>query len=143
MFSAEVSAADASLFMLTTSLAQDLYKRFVNPSSSDERVLLVARCTAVASGVMGVGLAWISEDVIETLKIPYTLITVSLLVPVVAGLYVPRTTSRGALASIAGGVVGMLAVQIATHGAGWGVVTPALAGLTSAIVIWLFSLLAL
>ena len=33
VFSAEVSAADAVLFMLTTSLSQDLYKRFVNPSA--------------------------------------------------------------------------------------------------------------
>ena len=30
VFSAELSAADAVLFMLTTSLSQDLYKRFVN-----------------------------------------------------------------------------------------------------------------
>jgi SSS family solute:Na+ symporter len=143
VFSAEVSAADASIFMLTTSLTQDLYKRFVNRSASDDRVLLVARWTTVASGALGVGLAWISEDVIQTLTIPYTLITVSLFVPVVAGLYVPRTSNRGALASIAAGVAGMLIVQVATRGAGWGVVSPALAGLTSAIVIWLFSLFAL
>ena len=141
VFSAEVSAADASLFMLTTSLAQDLYKRFVNRSANDDRVLLVARWTAVASGAMGVGLAWISEDVIETLKIPYALIAVSLLVPIVGGLYVPRTTSRGALASIAAGVGGMLTVQVATHGAGWGIVTPALAGLTAAIAAWIISLI--
>ena len=36
VFSAELSAADAVLFMLTTSLSQDLYKRFVNPGA-DER----------------------------------------------------------------------------------------------------------
>jgi solute:Na+ symporter, SSS family len=143
VFSAEVSAADASLFMLTTSLTQDLYKRFVNRSASDDRVLLVARWTTVASGALGIGLAWVSEDVIRTLTIPYTLITVSLFVPVVAGLYVPRTSNRGALASIAAGVAGMLTVQVATNGAGWGVVSPALAGLTSAIVIWLSSLFAL
>ncbi len=143
MFSAEVSAADASLFMLTTSLTQDLYKRFLNQSASDDRILLVARWTTVASGALGVGLAWISEDVIQTLTIPYTLITVSLFVPIVAGLYVPRTSNRGALASIAAGVAGMLIVQVATRGAGWGVASPALAGLTSAIAIWLFSLFAL
>ena len=31
VFSAEISAADAGLFMLTTSLSQDLYKRFLEP----------------------------------------------------------------------------------------------------------------
>src|SRR5207344_556682 len=53
VFSAEVSAADAVLFMLTTSLSQDLYKRFVAPAASDGRVLRVARLTAVAGGGAG------------------------------------------------------------------------------------------
>ena len=35
VFSAEVSAADAALFMLTTSLSQDLYKRFVRRTAND------------------------------------------------------------------------------------------------------------
>src|SRR5690606_17050900 len=33
VFSAELSSADAVLFSLTTSLAQDFYKRFVNPEA--------------------------------------------------------------------------------------------------------------
>ena len=49
VFSAEVSASDAVLFMLTTSLSQDLYKRFVNPAATDAGVLRVARLTAVAA----------------------------------------------------------------------------------------------
>jgi SSS family solute:Na+ symporter len=141
VFSAEVSAADASLFMLTTSLAQDLYKRFVNREAGDDRVLLVARWTTVASGAMGVGLAWISQDVSQTLTVPYSLLGVSLFVPIVAGLYVPRTSSRDALLSIAAGIAGMLAVLAATRGGGWGILTPALAGLTAAIAAWMISLL--
>ena len=35
VFSAELSAADAVLFMLTTSLSQDFYKRFVRPDASE------------------------------------------------------------------------------------------------------------
>jgi hypothetical protein len=63
-----------------------------------------------------------------------------LFVPIVAGLYVPRTTNAAALASIAAGVGGMLAVQVATGGRGWGVVTPALGGLLAAIAAWVISL---
>ena len=37
VFSAEISAADAVLFMLTTSLARDFYGRFVNPGASRSR----------------------------------------------------------------------------------------------------------
>jgi SSS family solute:Na+ symporter len=140
VFSAEVSAADAVLLMLTTSLSQDLYKRFLNPSATDNRVLAVARWATVVSGAIGVALAVVSEDLVETLKIFYALLGVSLFVPLVAGLYVRRTTTGGALASIAAGVAGMMVVQLATGGAGWGVLTPAPAGLLAAAAAWAISL---
>ena len=140
VFSAEVSAADAALFMLTTSLSQDLYKRFVNPLASDDRVLRVARWTTLVSGVLGSALAIASASIVETLTIFYTLLRVSLFVPVVAGLSVRRTSNAGALASIVTGVCVMLIVQTATGGHGWGVLTPALAGLAGTIVAWAISL---
>ena len=65
VFSAEISAADAVLFMLTTSLSQDLYKRFVNPAADDTRVLQVARWTTIVSGAAGVALAITLADVID------------------------------------------------------------------------------
>ena len=140
VFSAEISAADAVLFMLTTSLSQDLYKRFVDPSADDDRVLRVARWTTIVSGAFGVALAIVLADVIESLTIFYTLLGVSLFVPILAGLYVPRTTSAAALASIGAGVSGMSIVQVMTGGAGWGLVTPALGGLLAAIAAWVISL---
>jgi solute:Na+ symporter, SSS family len=140
VFSAEVSAADAVLFMLTTSLSQDLYKGFVRPQATDRDVLRVARWTTVVSGALGVLLAIVSGSVIGVLTIFYTLLGVSLFVPIVAGLYVPRTVSRDALAAIVAGVGGMLLVHIATGGRGWGPLTPALAGLVAAAGAWLVSL---
>jgi len=59
VFSTEVNTADAILFILSTSLSQDLYKRFLNPGASDRQVLRVARSAAVAGGVAGV--AWRSS----------------------------------------------------------------------------------
>jgi SSS family solute:Na+ symporter len=140
VFSAEISAADAVLFMLTTSLSQDLYKRFVDPAASDRRVLQVARWTAIISGACGVSLSIVLADVIQSLEIFYTLLSVSLFVPVLAGLYVPRTNSAAALVTIGAGVAGMLTVQFATAGLGWGRVTPALGGLLAAIGGWVISL---
>jgi SSS family solute:Na+ symporter len=136
VFSAEVSAADAALFMLTTSLSQDLYKRFLDPAASDRRVLQVARWTTVASGALAVGLAIVSGSVIGVLTIFYSLLGVSLFVPIVAGLYVRRTSTLDALAATAAGVLGMLVVQLATAGRGWGVFTPPLAGLLAAVTGW-------
>jgi solute:Na+ symporter, SSS family len=141
VFSAEISASDAVLFMLTTSLSQDLYRRFVNPAASDARVLAVARLTSVVAATLGIALAIALGSVVNALTIFYSLLTVSLFVPVVAGLFVPRTASRGVLGSIAAGVAVMLIVQVTTGGGGWRMLTPALAGLLAAHAAWLISLL--
>jgi hypothetical protein len=53
---------------------------------------------------------------------------------------VRRTTAGGALAAIAAGVAGMMIVQLATGGAGWGILTPAPAGLLAAAAAWAISL---
>jgi SSS family solute:Na+ symporter len=139
VFSAEISASDAILFMLTTSLSQDFYKRFINPSASDERVLTIARWIAVLGGATGTALAILLGSVVNALTIFYTLVGVSLLVPIVAGLYSRRTTSAGALATMTGGVCSALAVHATTGGRGWGVITPAIAGLAAAGIVWVIS----
>jgi solute:Na+ symporter, SSS family len=112
VFSAEVSTCDAILFMLATSLSQDLYKQFVNPRADDKTVLLVARLAAVAGGVIGVLLAIQLPTVIGALSVFYTLLGVSLFVPVLAGLYVGKAGTPEALAAIVAGVSFVLAVQL-------------------------------
>jgi SSS family solute:Na+ symporter len=131
VFSAEVSAADAVLFMLATSLSQDLYKRFVNPAASDAQVLTVARLASVAGGLAAVAVAFLSKTVIDALSVFYTLVSVSLFVPVVAGLYLRRPRAVDALATIGGGVIAVVAAQLWNGGKAIGVFTPAMLGLAA------------
>jgi SSS family solute:Na+ symporter len=65
---------------------------------------------------------------------------VSLFVPILAGLYSPRTSAAGALAAIGAGVGAMLAITTATAGAGFGLLTPSLGGLLAATTAWRISL---
>jgi SSS family solute:Na+ symporter len=105
IFSAEISAADALLFMLATSFSQDLYKRFVNPAADDRQVLRCARAAAVAGGVLGFAIAVsVAKTVLDSLAIFYTLLGVSLFVPVVAGLFTRRGGATAALCAIVTGV---------------------------------------
>jgi solute:Na+ symporter, SSS family len=129
VFSAEVSTCDAILFMLSTSLSKDLYKRFINPEADDRRVLLVARLAAVAGGVGGVLLAIQLETVIGALGIFYSLLSVSLFVPVVGGLFTRRAGAPEALASMAAGIITLLFVTYTTGGRGYGLLNPNLLGL--------------
>ena len=100
VFSAEVSTCDAILFMLATSLSQDLYKRFLQPNANDRQVLMIARLASVAGGAGAVALALLLETVQSALAIFYALLGVSLLAPVVGGLCLPRAGTAEALASI-------------------------------------------
>ena len=112
VFSAEVSAADAILFMLSTSLSQDLYRRFLRPEASDRQVLAVARGAAVAGGGLAVALALSASSIIGALSVFYSLLGVSLFVPVVAGLHGRRAGVAEALAGIAGGVITTVALRL-------------------------------
>jgi SSS family solute:Na+ symporter len=132
VFSAEVSTCDAILFMLSTSLSKDLYKRFVNPAADDQRLLLVARLAAVAGGVGGVLLATQLATVIAALGIFYSLLGVSLFVPVIGGLFVPRAGAPEALASMAAGIGTLLIVTYGTAAGGFGLLNANILGLGAA-----------
>lgn len=134
VFSAEVSTCDAILFMLSTSLSQDLYKRFVNPGASDRQLLRVARMAALAGAAGGAVLGILLETIVGALAIFYSLVGVSLFVPVVGGLLSRRAGTREALASIAAGVITLLSVHVATNGLGFGILNPNLLGLAAAAV---------
>ena len=104
VLAAEISSADAVLLMLSTSLSQDLYRRFVAPQADDDRVLFVARLAAVVAGVTGVGLAIVIPTVVDALKIFYGAITATLFVPMVAALLTRRGGQVECLAAMGAGL---------------------------------------
>jgi SSS family solute:Na+ symporter len=134
VFSAEVSTCDALLFMLATSLSQDMYKRFVRPQASDQQLLRVARIASIAGALGGVLFALWLPTVTDALRIFYSLLGVSVLVPVVGGLYT-RASSSAALASIASGIITLLVVRfgLATR---YPWLDPTLAGLVAAALLY-------
>lgn len=134
VFSAELSAADAVLFSLTTSLSQDLYKRFLNPDATDAQLLRVTRLTAIVGGVIGVGVALVAAGVVSALSIFYTIMGVSLFVPILAGLYNDHATSVDALAAIAAGIGIVGGWRLFYAGPTIASFTPAMAGLAGAII---------
>ena len=134
IFSAEVSSADAILFMLATSLSRDLYQRFFRPDAADADVLRVARWAAAAGGVLGVLLAFRFETIVAALGIFYSLLSVSLFVPVVAAVHRRRVGPPEAFAAILTGVPTLLAVHLLTDGGGFGAWNPTLIGLVVSAV---------
>ncbi len=131
VFSAEVSTCDAILFMLATSFSQDLYRGFVRPTASDTQVVRVARLGAIAGAVGGVLLALRLPTVTTALGIFYALLSVTLFVPVLGGLYTRRARTPHAMAAVIAGGVTALLVMFVPHPPVWWL-DPAVAGLVMA-----------
>ena len=112
VFAAEVSAADAVLFMLSTSLSQDLYRRFLAPDANDGQVVRVARWSAGIAAAAGLGMALVLPTVVDALKIFYSVLTVALFVPVVGALLWERPSSVEALAAMGVGLSVMLLLSL-------------------------------
>ena len=129
IFSAEVSSADAVLFMLATSLSRDLYRRFVRPDASDADVLRVARGAALVGGLLGVVLAIAFETIIGALTVFYSFLSVLFFVPVIAALYTRRAGAPEAFAAVGLGIPVLIVVDVMTSGQGFGVWNPTLIGL--------------
>jgi SSS family solute:Na+ symporter len=121
--------------MLTTSLSKDLYQTFINPEASDARLLTVSRITAVVAGLFGVILAAILPDIISALTIFYSILSVALFVPLIAGLYSAKPDARSALMTIVGSVSIMVVIHVLTGGTGYWSLSPATWGIGTAIAI--------
>jgi len=117
VFSTEVDTCDTILFMLSTAISKDVYKRHINPAASDAQLLRVARISAAAGGAAGVILSLVVGTVLGAVTIFYQVMVVTFFVPIVGGLYVHGMSTRAAAASIVAGLLGLLAA--------WLVITPA------------------
>jgi SSS family solute:Na+ symporter len=111
VFSTEVDTCDTILFMLSTSASKDLYKRFLNPEASDARLLAVGRLAAILGGAGGVLLSIWVLTVLDALRIFYSLLVVTMFVPVLGGLYTRRAGPTAAIAAIVAGVGTLLGVR--------------------------------
>jgi SSS family solute:Na+ symporter len=105
LFAAEISTADAVLFMVSTSATRDLYQSFLDPGAGDARLLRVARASAVAAGVLGTGVAVLVPSVERALRAFYGVMTVALFVPLLVGLFSPRARAGQARAAVVSATV--------------------------------------
>lgn len=140
IFAAEISAADAVLFMLTTSLSKDLYRGVINPDADDRQLIKVARMTAIACGLIGALLAVWLPTVISALTIFYSLLTAALLLPLVVGLYSKRVTASAALITMIISVAVTFTVHLTTNGGGYRLVPPVIFGVAAGAMVMIAAL---
>jgi len=101
ILSAEVSSADAVLFMIATSLSRDVLEPLSRGKLSDRARLALARRSALGAGALGILLANWFQSILSALSFFYGLLTLTLFVPLVAGMFLSRPGQSVALAAIA------------------------------------------
>jgi SSS family solute:Na+ symporter len=134
VFSAELSAADAVLAMLSTSFARDWVQGYWRPELSSAELLRVTRTVSLWAGLIGVLLALWLPNVVSALQIFYGLLTAALFVPLVFGLYWERPGAHAALAAIVAGITSASCWQLFGKGTGLEQVSPVACGILAAAV---------
>lgn len=80
LWAADVSTACTLLLGAGTLFAQDVYKRFINPTVSETKYMLVNRLTVLGTGILTLWLAFNAVGILKTLLIGLSLTTAFTLV---------------------------------------------------------------
>lgn len=135
ILSAEVSSADAVLFMIATSLARDVLEPLYRGKLTDRSRLALARYSALGAGALGVLLANWFQSILSALSFFYSLLTLTLFVPLLAGLFWSRPGQSVALLAI-GSSLGAAALAMLSGGAAQGWLPPVPVGILAGAAVY-------
>jgi solute:Na+ symporter, SSS family len=100
-----VSTANSFLLTPATNIIRDVYQRFVNPSITDQQVVLYTRAIVVVLGVIGFIAGSFFPTILAMALWAYTMYGAGITPALLGALIWPRATPAGGVASI---LVGML-----------------------------------
>lgn len=105
VFAKVISTASNYLFSPATNLVEDVFVRYIAPSASNKRILIVSRLAVVLLGCWALYQAIYAPSILEKMLWAYTIYSAALTPVVLAAFYSKRVTAWGAVAAIAAGTV--------------------------------------
>jgi SSS family solute:Na+ symporter len=105
VFAKVISTASNYLFSPSTNLIEDVFVRYISPSASNKRILIVSRLAVVLLGCWALYQAIYAPSILEKMLWAYTIYSASLTPVVLAAFYSKRVTAQGAVAAIAAGTL--------------------------------------
>ncbi|HLY42359.1 MAG TPA: sodium:solute symporter family protein [Terracidiphilus sp.] len=105
VFAKVISTASNYLFSPATNLVNDIFVRYIAPSASNKRVLIISRLAVVLLGCWALYQTIYAESILEKMLWAYTIYSAALTPVVLAAFYSRRVTAWGAVAAIAAGTV--------------------------------------
>ncbi|HWE85301.1 MAG TPA: sodium:solute symporter family protein [Terracidiphilus sp.] len=112
VFAKVISTASNYLFSPASNLIEDVFVRYMAPTASNKRVLIVSRLAVVLLGIWALYQAIYAPSILEKMLWAYTIYSAALTPVVLAAFYSRRVTAWGAVAAIAGGTVVTLAWDV-------------------------------
>jgi len=97
----------------TTNIMRDIYQRFLNPSASQRRMVLLQKLFVILIGIAAYLLCARMTSVLETAYFAYTVYGVAITPALIAALSWKRATRAGGLASILSGTVAAVGLKAA------------------------------
>jgi SSS family solute:Na+ symporter/sodium/proline symporter len=112
VFAKVISTASNYLFSPATNLINDVFVRYIAPTASNKRVLIVSRLAVVLLGCWALYQAIYAQSILEKMLWAYTIYSAALTPVVLAAFYSKRVTAWGAVAAIGAGTVVTLAWDV-------------------------------
>ncbi|MFG6330451.1 MAG: sodium:solute symporter family protein [Lachnospiraceae bacterium] len=99
IIAAIMSSADICMLTASTSLAKDVYRRYIRPQVSDQELQKVTIGCSFAIGVIAVLITLNSQNIIDVLFIALTINSAGLFLPTVFGMFWEKANSHAAFLS--------------------------------------------
>jgi len=124
-----VSTSISYLLVPATSIARDIYQRFINPRATERKLVWLLRGLVIGLGIVAFIISTFSEKFLEIALRAYTIYGTGITPSLVAALTWKRATAQGAVTSIIMGVATTLIWEFGGFGTSTGVdpVIPAIA----------------
>jgi SSS family solute:Na+ symporter/sodium/proline symporter len=113
IFAKVISTANNYLFSPATNLIHDVYSRFIDPTASEKKKLIVSRIIVILLGLFAILQATQFQSVLKASLYAYTVYGAAVTPAVLAVFFWRRTTTAGAVASILLGTLVTVAWELA------------------------------
>lgn len=132
VLSALMSTASGTILASSTLIANDIIKPLFQSNMSERQLFVQSKITTFIIGLLTIVFATWIQDVIVALDVAYALLSGCIFVPLVAGFFWKRVTSKAAISSIAvSGVVVIAGLAIE----GISSINPIMYGITTSAVV--------
>lgn len=105
LLSALMTGADSFILQGSSNLAEDFYRRLINPAATEAQKMRAARLSVVIISVLALGVAFLMTDIISAYQWALRISSTTLVMPFLAVMFWRRTTASGCFYSMLGGMV--------------------------------------